>query len=76
MTEAALAVRDFAFQNYPNLVRLQATCLEENAGSRRVMEKSGLRFEGIARAGMFVKGKPVDVATYAVLRSDFSQPQF
>jgi ribosomal-protein-alanine N-acetyltransferase len=70
MTEAATAVRDFSFQTYPKLVRLQATCLVENTGSRKVMEKIGMRFEGIARAGMFVKGTPVDVATYALLRED------
>ncbi len=70
MTEAAEAVVKFAFNGYPELVRIQATCLENNIGSRRVMEKIGMQFEGIARAGMFVKGKPVNVAIYAILRSD------
>lgn len=72
MTEAVEAVVKFAFEEHPGLVRVQATCLENNIGSRRVMEKVGMQFEGIARAGMFVKGKPVDVATYAILRSDLS----
>jgi ribosomal-protein-alanine N-acetyltransferase len=70
MTEAAAAVIKFAFDEFPKLIRIQATCLENNIGSRRVMEKIGMRFEGIARAGMLVKSRPVDVATYAILRSD------
>ena len=72
MTEAAGEVIKFAFGECPELVRIQATCLENNIGSKRVMEKIGMRFEGIARAGMYVKGKPVDVAIYAILRSDLA----
>lgn len=33
MSEAATAVRDWAFENLPEMVRLQAFCIVENTGS-------------------------------------------
>lgn len=65
MTEAGRAVIDWAFANLPMLERFQAFCIAENLGSRRVMEKCGLEFEGIRRKAMAVKGRPVDLAYYA-----------
>ncbi len=69
-TEAAKAVTAWAYATFPKLNRIQAKCLVDNIGSRRVMEKVGMKFEGITRAGMIVKGATVDLATYAVLRAD------
>ena len=69
-SEAAIRVRDFAFKNFSSIQRIQSTCLPENSGSRRVMEKMGMRFEGIQRAAMNLKGSLTDLAVYAVTRSD------
>jgi ribosomal-protein-alanine N-acetyltransferase len=68
MSEAALEVVKWAFEAVPGLMRIQAKCLVTNAGSRRVMEKIGMEYEGITQAAMIVKEKPVDLATYSVLR--------
>lgn len=65
MTEAGRAVIDWAFANLPTLERFQAFCIAENRGSRRVMEKCGLEFEGMRRKAMAVKGRPVDLVYYA-----------
>ena len=65
MSEAGSAVIDWAFTNVPALERFQAFCVAENQGSRRVMEKCGLEFEGLRRKVMAVKGRPVDLAYYA-----------
>ena len=35
------------------------------------MEKVGMRFEGIARDSMFVKGKYVTIGTCAILKQDY-----
>ena len=47
-TEAANEVIKFGFNNM-DLVRIQAKCFVENRGSERVMEKTGMSFEGIIR---------------------------
>lgn len=70
MSEAAMAVRDWAFEHLPEMVRLQAYCIPENRGSSRVMEKIGMSHEGIRRKAYMLKGVPVDLADYSILRGE------
>jgi len=67
MTEAAKSVKSWACENISNLQRFQSFCIANNTGSRRVMEKCGLRLEGIRKKYMDIKGIPVDIAYYAEL---------
>ncbi|MFD4931638.1 GNAT family N-acetyltransferase [Peribacillus butanolivorans] len=67
ITEAAKKVIEFGFENM-NLVRIQARCFVDNLGSERVMQKSGMSFEGILRKGMFVKGKHEDLKLYSIIK--------
>lgn len=69
MTEAAKLVIDFGFDTL-NLYRIAATCMPENRGSSRVMEKNGMQFEGISRGNFYKDGKPRDSANYAIIRPD------
>jgi ribosomal-protein-alanine N-acetyltransferase len=68
ITEAAVAVRDWAFENLPDMIRLQAFCVEENVGSSRVMEKIGMVREGIRRKAFILKGMPVNLVDYSIVR--------
>ncbi|MBO9668080.1 MAG: GNAT family N-acetyltransferase [Bdellovibrio sp.] len=68
VTEAANAVKNWAFESVPNLVRLQAFCIAENVGSRKVMEKLGMHLEGTKRKSMAIKGQIVDTAHYAIIK--------
>ncbi|KRG16146.1 GNAT family N-acetyltransferase [Lederbergia galactosidilytica] len=69
MTEAAKEVIRFGFEEM-ELIRIQARCLDENIGSSRVMEKAGMRFEGILRKAMFTKGKHWDIKIYSILQDE------
>ncbi|SMQ80961.1 ribosomal-protein-alanine N-acetyltransferase [Bacillus sp. OV166] len=69
-TEVAKEVIRFGFEKM-DLVRIQARCFVENIGSARVMEKTGMSFEGILRKGMFVKGKHRDLKMYSILEEEF-----
>jgi ribosomal-protein-alanine N-acetyltransferase len=69
VTEAAQAVLAWAWEEYPALMRVQAYCLPQNAGSRRVMEKCGMHFVELRPAAMVVKGRAVDLAVYAMERT-------
>lgn len=73
-TEAAKALIHFGFTEM-NLVRIQARCMVENVGSQRVMEKSGMTFEGIIRKGIFAKGKQHDLKLYSILLEEFEHSQ-
>ena len=50
--------------------RMQAVVLTGNAGSARVLQKCGYRYEGLLRAYKTVRGTPGDFAMYARLATD------
>jgi RimJ/RimL family protein N-acetyltransferase len=52
------------------LERLQAVAAVNNTASRRVLEKCGFQFEGIARGYLLIAGKRIDHARYDLLRTD------
>lgn len=73
-TQALRAVVDAAFRSLP-VNRLEAQHDVRNPASGRVMEKCGLRQEGVLRSRIRNKGEYVDVALWAILRSDWEQAQ-
>ena len=72
--EALRAVIRSVFAELP-VNRLEAQHDLRNPASGRVMEKSGMKKEGILRQRIRNKGEYVDVALFAILRSDLeNQP--
>ena len=69
-TEAVGAVIRFGFQRL-ELNRIEAKFMAENDASRRVMEKNGMKFEGIMRQCMYIKGTYRDVGVCSVLRREY-----
>lgn len=70
MTEAVRAMIDFGFATL-QLNRIEARCDVENTGSWRVMEKAGMKFEGVLRQNIILHGHPRDARMYAILRQDW-----
>jgi ribosomal-protein-alanine N-acetyltransferase len=71
-TEAVRAVIRFAFGEV-GLHRIQATCHPDNKASERVMQKNGMRFEGMMRDAQLNRdGTFSDLKLYAVLSTDLS----
>lgn len=68
-TEAAKELIRFGMKEM-DLVRVQAKSLVANIGSERVMEKAGMKFEGILRNFIFVKGAHYDVKMYSIIKKD------
>jgi ribosomal-protein-alanine N-acetyltransferase len=71
-SEALGTVAEFAFGGL-RMERLSGRCFADNAVSRRVMEKAGFVFEGIARHDIFKNGKYMDVCQLGMLRSDWEK---
>ncbi|CAG7555246.1 unnamed protein product [Fusarium equiseti] len=67
-TEVVRAFSDWAFDNFENLVRLEAEVFEGNPASCRVLVKSGFDFEGRQRAAVEKMGKIIDTFTYSKTR--------
>lgn len=69
MTEATGALLDFGFANL-GMNRIWALVNPDNVGSIRVLEKIGMRREGLLRQNQFIRGVFQDTYLYAKLRSD------
>jgi len=70
MTEALKKVIAFGFEEL-HLNRIEAQHETTNPASGRVMEKAGMRPEGVLRARVFNKGKFMDVSLYSILRNEW-----
>ena len=71
MSEAAGAVLRWGFESYPNLNRVVTSAVAENFGSRRVMEKCGLRFERTRPEKWAKLPEPVELAVYSITRQQW-----
>ena len=69
MTEALVALREHAF-SVLDLSRLEAACLPDNLASRRLLERCGFQYEGVAKAYLQIGGRWRDHVLYAALRED------
>ena len=74
-TEALRAVILSGFSAL-NLNRIEAQRDARNPASGRVMEKCGMRQEGILRSRIRNKGEFIDVVLYAILREDLNKSGF
>jgi Acetyltransferases, including N-acetylases of ribosomal proteins len=69
-TEAAAALCGFAFDAL-SVHRIEARHLLHNPASGRVMEKLGMRHEGVLRGAVRKAGRFEDLALYAVIVDDW-----
>jgi len=69
MSRAVRAVSGFAF-TVLRLHRIEAACLPHNEASVRLLERSGFRREGLARAYLRINGLWQDHILFALLETD------
>jgi ribosomal-protein-alanine N-acetyltransferase len=69
-TEAVKRLIAFGFEVCA-LERISAVCMKENYASLRIMEKCGLKREGLLRSAVFAKGEMKDVYLSAVTKTDY-----
>lgn len=70
MTEAVNKTIEFGF-NEINLNRIEACCDADNKASARVLEKCGMKFEGLLRQYVYKRGRFRDVKSYAILAEEY-----
>ena len=68
--EALTRVLRFAFIDL-NVHRVEAKYIVGNERSLRVMKKCGMKFEGIRRESMFIKGNYRDIGCCSILADEF-----
>ena len=69
MLEAVKALIFYSFKNF-ELSRLEAATLPENQPSRRLLEKSGFKYEGVAQSYLQISGRWRNHVKYSLLRDD------
>ena len=70
--EAVRAVMQFGFETL-GLNRIEARFIEGNAASMRVMEKTGMTFEGYNRSAMLIKGEYKTIGVCSILCDEYIQ---
>lgn len=70
MPEALRAMINFGFERM-SLNRIEGRCIAENVASARLMEKSGMFYEGTLKQQEFIKGAYRDIKVYAILKSEY-----
>jgi [ribosomal protein S5]-alanine N-acetyltransferase len=70
-SEALDSVINFGF-GFLLLNRIEAHCEEANKGSWKVMEKCGMKFEGVLREKVFIKDRFRTMKMYSILRNEWS----
>jgi [ribosomal protein S5]-alanine N-acetyltransferase len=71
MPEAVVTMLQYAFESL-RLHRVEINIIPRNAASRRVVEKLGLRFEGISERYLEIDGAWEDHARYAITAEEWS----
>ena len=71
MTEALSAMLDFGF-NKVYLNRIEGMFDVQNPASGRVMEKCGMKKEGVLRQKFYNKGKFIDVEMWSILSEEYN----
>lgn len=69
-TEATELLIEYAF-NELNLNKLHGGICVKNIGSWTVAGKTGFKFEGIRKHGMYIDGEYLDSKTYCLLKEDW-----
>ncbi|KAI2769796.1 acyl-CoA N-acyltransferase [Daldinia loculata] len=69
-TSALEGFSAWSFEQFPELVRIEAGVFIENVASQKVLERAGYTKEGIRRQAVCKKEKITDQATYSLLRDD------
>ena len=70
VTEAVRLMTGYLFDRKKNN-RIRLVIHPDNLASKRVGEKCGFKFEGIARGAWFHRGQSQDVEVHALLRDDY-----
>lgn len=70
MTEALWKILSFGFTRM-NLNRIEARTFIENNASQRVLEKTGMVYEGTLREHALIKGCFKDLKLYSILKKEF-----
>ena len=69
-SEAAMSLVHFGF-SHVGFQRMEAKCMTGNHASARVLEKLGMRLEGVLRKGIFCKNRAHDLRLYAMTDDDY-----
>lgn len=74
MTEALTLCAQYLFAAR-KINRLQLAILRSNVASKRVAEKCGFTFEGVARGAIFHRGANHDLEIYSLVRADLQSSE-
>lgn len=73
MTEAVAGLSQWAFEQVPTLLRLEASVVEENAGSMKVLQRAGYQYEGTRNMAVYKNGKISNIVLFGLTRDHYTK---
>jgi ribosomal-protein-alanine N-acetyltransferase len=72
MTEVVAGLSRWVFEQVPTLLRLEASVVEENEASMKVLKRSGYQYEGNKNMAFYKNGKISNVLLFGLTRDQFT----
>ncbi|KAL7952138.1 acyl-CoA N-acyltransferase [Trichoderma barbatum] len=73
MTEVITSLSDWIFGQVPSLLKLEASVVEENRGSIKVLEKAGYRHEGTRHMAVFKNRRVSNYILFGLTRDEWTK---
>ena len=71
-TAIARLLIDWAFESWPEIERVEATCDPRNIGSERILRRTGMTYEGTLRHTMLIRDGWRDSKLFSILRDEWA----
>ncbi|KAH6648564.1 acyl-CoA N-acyltransferase [Truncatella angustata] len=75
MTSAVRGFTRWAFEAFPDILRIEANVSQGNDASMKILQRTGFQAEGVKRKAIFKFGKALDKHEFGLLREDFEGVQ-
>lgn len=73
MTEVVVGLSRWIFEQVPTLLRLEASVVEENEGSMKVLKRAGYQYEGTRSIAVYKNGKISNVVLFGLTRDRYTK---
>ncbi|KAL7920317.1 acyl-CoA N-acyltransferase [Trichoderma austrokoningii] len=73
MTEVVAGLSRWIFEQAPTLLRLEASVVEENEGSMKVLKRVGYQYEGTRNMAVYKNGKISNVVLFGLTRDRYTK---
>lgn len=73
MTEVITWLSHWVFEQVPTLLKLEASVVEENTASMKVLERAGYEYEGTRKMAVFKNGRVSNIVLFGLTKDQWTK---